>query len=96
VDLKELLSRTEPGFLNLFLYENKASIVFKQVAKTVKPHEGVLLVVGPEGGFTAAEADAARAHGFYMISLGKRILRAETAAIIALGIAQYEWGDMDG
>jgi len=95
VGLNELFDRTEPGLLKLFLYENEASTLFKQVAKTAEPHGKVLLMVGPEGGFTAAEAEGALAHGFYLVSLGKRILRAETAAIVALGITQYEWGGMD-
>lgn len=42
------------------------------------------LVVGPEGGFAPAEVDAARAAGFRLVSLGPRILRAETAAIAAI------------
>jgi 16S rRNA (uracil1498-N3)-methyltransferase len=95
VGLEEVLNRIEPELLGLFLYENETSRGFKQVAKKVKPHHGVVLVVGPEGGFTPAEADTARAHGFYLVSLGRRILRAETAAIIAMGLAQYEWGDLD-
>ncbi|HEV2250262.1 MAG TPA: RsmE family RNA methyltransferase [Candidatus Limnocylindria bacterium] len=46
----------------------------------------VSLVVGPEGGLTAEEIDAARAHGAAIASLGKRILRAETAGIAAVAI----------
>jgi 16S rRNA (uracil1498-N3)-methyltransferase len=47
----------------------------------------VLLVIGPEGGFTHAEAEAARAHGATLIWLGPRILRTETAAMALLAIA---------
>lgn len=46
----------------------------------------VSLVVGPEGGLTAEEIDAARAHGAAIASLGKRILRAETAGIAAVAM----------
>ena len=46
----------------------------------------VSLVVGPEGGLTAEEVEAARAHGAAIASLGKRILRAETAAIAAVAM----------
>jgi len=95
VNLEEVLNRIKPELLGLFLYEDEISIGFKQVVKKVKSHRGVVLVVGPEGGFTPAEADKARDHGFYLVSLGRRILRAETAAIIALGLAQYEWGNLN-
>jgi 16S rRNA (uracil1498-N3)-methyltransferase len=48
----------------------------------------VLIVVGPEGGFTHAEAEAARARGAALIWLGPRILRTETAAMALLAIAE--------
>jgi 16S rRNA (uracil1498-N3)-methyltransferase len=50
------------------------------------------LLVGPEGGFTAAEVDAARAAGFAPVSLGTRILRVETAAIVAVALAEESFG----
>ncbi len=52
------------------------------------------LVVGSEGGFSKAEAELARAHGFAMVSLGKRILRAETAAIALLSVVLYGLGEL--
>jgi len=53
----------------------------------------VLLLVGPEGGWTAAEAKAAHGHGFESVSLGRRILRAETAALAALALISHFWGE---
>ena len=47
----------------------------------------VSLFIGPEGGFTSAEAMAARERGAILVSLGPRVLRAETAALAALAIA---------
>ena len=52
------------------------------------------LVVGSEGGFTEEEFDAARSLGFQGISLGKRILRAETAAISLLSVVMYRAGEL--
>lgn len=52
------------------------------------------LLVGPEGGFTPSEAEAARAAGVQTVSLGRRILRAETAGPIATALALYQLGDM--
>lgn len=51
-------------------------------------------VIGPEGGFTPAEAERAKAAGIAAVTLGPRILRAETAAIAALAIVQHVKGDL--
>jgi len=55
--------------------------------------DAVVVFVGPEGGFAPAEVELARTHGFVSVSLGQRILRAETAAIAATALAQHRWGD---
>jgi len=55
---------------------------------------GVALLVGPEGGLTADEVETASAHGFRALTLGPRILRAETAAITGVAVLQYQWGDL--
>lgn len=52
------------------------------------------LVVGSEGGFTEEEYQRARAAGFAGVSLGKRILRAETAAIALLSVVMYLAGEL--
>jgi 16S rRNA (uracil1498-N3)-methyltransferase len=54
----------------------------------------LLVVVGPEGGFDDAEVDLLQHSGFRPISLGPRILRGETAAIVASALAQARWGDL--
>jgi 16S rRNA (uracil1498-N3)-methyltransferase len=50
------------------------------------------LLVGPEGGLDTAEVEAARAAGFQAASLGSRILRVETAAIVAVALAEEAFG----
>jgi 16S rRNA (uracil1498-N3)-methyltransferase len=52
------------------------------------------LVIGPEGGFTKEEIAIAKEKGFIVTTLGKRILRAETAAISAITIVQFLLGDL--
>jgi 16S rRNA (uracil1498-N3)-methyltransferase len=54
-----------------------------------------ILVIGPEGGFSAGEIDQARQAGFLSVSLGKRVLRVETASLAAIAILQYEKGDRE-
>lgn len=53
----------------------------------------VTALVGPEGGFAPEETAAVRAAGFLPVSLGPRILRAETAAIVLVASCQGRWGD---
>lgn len=54
----------------------------------------IVAVVGSEGGWETAEIEAARKHGFQIITFGGRILRAETAAIAFAGILQNQFGDL--
>jgi len=54
----------------------------------------VAVLMGPEGGLTPAEASAAEAAGFAAVSLGPRILRAETATVAACALVQHRWGDV--
>ena len=57
--------------------------------------ERVFLFVGPEGGFAPEEAELAQSLGGKLLSLGRRILRTETAPLAALSAIFYEKGDME-
>lgn len=84
--------RKAPG-LKVILWENETS----QDLKGLLQHhssDGFTGMVGPEGGFTPEEASNAQAAGFIPVSMGHRILRAETAALVLVAIVQYEWGDL--
>ncbi len=71
----------------LFAWELAARVPLYQQLLEVLPATGnVLVVVGPEGGFTHAEADLAEQRGATSISLGPRILRTDTAAIAVLAV----------
>jgi 16S rRNA (uracil1498-N3)-methyltransferase len=52
------------------------------------------ILIGPEGGFSAGEVARAGAAGFVAVSLGPRRLKVETAALAALTLLQYAWGDL--
>jgi len=54
----------------------------------------IVILVGPEGGFSEDEARRAEEKGFQQARLGPRILRAETGAITALTLVQYLFGDL--
>ncbi len=54
----------------------------------------VSLMIGPEGGFAPREAEQAQAGGLTSVSLGKRILRCDTAPLVALAAVMYESGNL--
>ncbi|MGB6976833.1 MAG: RsmE family RNA methyltransferase, partial [Gammaproteobacteria bacterium] len=58
--------------------------------------QSVAILVGPEGGLSPLEIQAAEKNGFQSIRLGPRILRTETAALVALSCIQARWGDLMG
>jgi 16S rRNA (uracil1498-N3)-methyltransferase len=67
--------------------------VLRETLPALKPGTPIIVMVGPEGDFTPAEIGAARSAGFAPVSLGKIILRAETAAFFALSALAYELMD---
>jgi 16S rRNA (uracil1498-N3)-methyltransferase len=58
-----------------------------------RPTGNITLLIGPEGGLSPAEAEAALRYGFTPVRLGERVLRTETAALAALAAMQMLWGD---
>ena len=92
ISLQEAL--TESGAeLKLMLYEGDTSWSFVEGFGSLKP-QSVALLVGPEGGFSAEEVEMAQGLGFLPVSLGPRILRTETAAIVAAALVQSYLGDL--
>ncbi|MBP7738314.1 MAG: 16S rRNA (uracil(1498)-N(3))-methyltransferase [Spirochaetes bacterium] len=67
-------------------------LTLKEFLRSTEPG-AVTLLVGPEGGFSPAELDAAAAAGWVAAGFGFSQLRAETAAPVLCGIIMYEWGD---
>ncbi len=88
--LNESLAKAD-GELKLMLWE-EASTPLPQLLPE-HPPSSISLLVGPEGGFSNAEAAKAKASGFQCVRLGPRILRTETAGLAILSILQYIYGD---
>ena len=59
-----------------------------------RPASPIALAIGPEGGFTVREIEAAERAGWQAVSFGPRVLRTETAAVAALAAVQSLWGDL--
>jgi 16S rRNA (uracil1498-N3)-methyltransferase len=64
--------------------------VLREQLPSVKPGTPIVIMIGPEGDFTPSEIGQARSAGFLPVSLGKIILRAETAAFFVLSSIAYE------
>jgi 16S rRNA (uracil1498-N3)-methyltransferase len=59
-----------------------------------RPSDNLVLAIGPEGGFSTEDWHSLDAAEFLRVTLGPRVLRAETAAVTATAIAQATWGDL--
>ena len=85
VSFQKALEQSKDLDLLLVPYENKKGIsATKEAFSLIKKGMKIGVIIGPEGGFSQAEIDLAESFGAKIISLGKRILRTETASITTL------------
>ena len=89
-DIKELINYDSDLKLICSLNENTKNI--KKVLQNNTNCDRILLVVGPEGGFSLEEEKFLLDNGCISVSLGKNVLRAETAPVVALSMINYEFG----
>ena len=88
INVKDI--KLDKNTLGLMAYENNQdSYSFKNSLYELDGYQNIAVVIGPEGGFEQDELDYLLSVGFKSISLGKRILRSETAAIYALSVISY-------
>ncbi len=80
--------------VKVLLWEAEAGRDLKYILRSTGPCPAFDAIIGPEGGFREEEVEKARSAGFLPVSLGRRVLRAETAALTVAAIVQYEWGDL--
>jgi 16S rRNA (uracil1498-N3)-methyltransferase len=81
--------------LSLILWEEEKQHYLKEVLrKHSKFTQRIIVFIGPEGGFTPAEVELLKEKGATPVSLGKRILRSETAGFIAIALILYELGEL--
>ncbi|MBT9165821.1 MAG: Ribosomal RNA small subunit methyltransferase E [Chloroflexi bacterium] len=80
--------------LRLICWEKPEAPPLRQVVEKTFNPDSILVLTGPEGGFSSGEIKLARAAGFLPVGLGPRILRAETAAIVIIALLQYIFNDL--
>lgn len=88
-DLNDWMPTCPPDAFRLIL----SLTVTPTVAKRA-PGQPIVLLVGPEGGWSEIERKLADLAGFAGLALGPRVLRTETAGVAALAVLQSQWGDM--
>lgn len=88
--VKEALEYAGNIDVKLLPYENAKGIAeTRRVISEISADSSVAVFVGPEGGFDPKEVEFAQSSGFYPVTLGKRILRTETAGLMMLSVLMY-------
>ncbi|MBS5986805.1 RsmE family RNA methyltransferase [Clostridium sp.] len=102
ISFDDVLGELEELDLFLVPYENAENFGIKGVIKDLRDSgrldnvKKIGIMVGPEGGFEEEEIERLKEKGAYIITLGSRILRTETAGFTATALVQYELGDLGG
>ncbi len=87
------LLRNTPAELRLLFWEEEKALHLQDIP-ALPEAQSVALLLGPEGGFSQEEVELARQSGWLTVSLGRRILRAETATLTAVSIVQFLIGNL--
>lgn len=93
--LKDAIKLMKECDLSFAPYECEENTSLKSVLKSKENPETVAFIIGPEGGFDKSEIELLEKEGVVLVSLGKRILRTETAGEATLSMIMYEIGDIN-
>ncbi len=88
---KDALRRANLSQLSILFYENEQSTTLQMAID--KFYDSISIMTGPEGGYEDTEVEEALMHGLKVCTLGKRILRCETAPLCALSAIMYASGE---
>jgi len=89
-DLKEVIRLYNDFDKCIILWEMEKENTIKKFLQENKGIKSLLVLIGPEGGFSHDEAELAKSQGFIPVTIGSRILRTETASIAVLSMIDYE------
>ena len=103
IEFKEALNQLKEMDLTIIPYENAEDFGIKSLVNYLNNKnidldniDNVGILIGPEGGFEEEEIHELKEQGAYIVTLGNRILRTETAGFTATALVQYELGDLGG
>lgn len=96
VSLPVLLAGLSGDCSRVILWEEEKGTGLKELLQNSSKREKAIGMIGPEGGFSPEEIRMSKEASFIPVSIGKRVLRAETAALTLVTLVQYEWGDLGG
>lgn len=96
ISIKNIYSKIANYDIVLVAYENEKNNNIKEVLQQIENKDNlkIAIIIGPEGGIEENEIDDLIAHNVNTVSLGKRILRTETAPITISSIIMYEFNEM--
>lgn len=90
-NIEEICERIKEYDLVLVAYENEENITIKDILQSNNDKKSIAVVIGPEGGISEEEISKLKENGAKVVSLGKRILRTETASLAVLSMIMYEY-----
>lgn len=88
---KQVVADAKQYTRSVIAYEKEQSTSLHQVLEELSPGDSLLVLIGPEGGFSGDEVSFAQGAGILPVTLGPRILRAETASQYVLSAASYQF-----
>lgn len=96
INIKNIYEKIEDYDIVLVAYENEENYSIKNALKEVgnKDSLKIAVIVGPEGGIEEKEIEILKTYGAKVVTLGKRILRTETAPIVLASVIMYEFDEM--
>jgi len=95
VTFDDILAASKDDTVKVILWEKATEPLINRLPSPPLPdNQRILLMLGPEGGFSEAEIESAKTEGFVTASLGPRILRAETAALTACVLVLHHLGEL--
>lgn len=94
IKFNEAINLASTMDLSVIPYEKESATGFNAVVSNCSDITTASIFIGPEGGFTEQEIQFAESQGVRKITLGPRILRTETAGMVALSLMMYELGDV--
>ena len=95
IKLEELVRSAPKDALRIIAWEEETELSLKKCLDAAGDPKEVYILVGPEGGFERDEVELAKSYGWQSVTLGKRILRTETAPLSMLSAVAYYLGDME-